>query len=123
MEVSVIKKKRIKIILIVSVILIILIAVSSFVSYIKFNVANPFSTASGLIQITFTEKEYVQIQQYPKVIIAKPGEGLLDYMNEKGFTENEDAQLGAMRVFANGDATQSIMYSTNKYFSKWFWVE
>lgn len=58
-----------KIIIRIIIILIAIIGVGSFISYSKFGVVNPFSTANGLIKVMFTEKEYIEIQKYPKVIV------------------------------------------------------
>lgn len=66
------KNKKAKIIIVQFLLLIVVIGLSSFISYYKFSVLNPLSTARGLFQILFTEKEYVEIQKYPKVILAKP---------------------------------------------------
>jgi hypothetical protein len=103
--------------------LIIVLSIASFISYSKFNVLNPFSTISGLIQIAFTDKEYIEVQNYPKVIIAKPNASLQDYMQNLGFQEDTENQMGALHRFQNNDAVQYVMYSMNKYFSKWKWQE
>lgn len=110
-------------IVIICLALIIIMGIASFISYSKFNVWNSFSTISGLTQIIFTEKEYVEIQGYPKVIIAKPSTSLQDYMQSLGFQEDKENQMGALHRFQNNDVAQYVMYSTNKYFSKWRWQE
>lgn len=69
----------------VIIFLIAIISLGSFISYSKFGVINPFSTVNGLIQVMFTEKAYIEIQKYPKVIISKPNVSLQDYMQNKGF--------------------------------------
>jgi len=86
-------------------------------------VLNPLSTANGLFQIVFTEKEYIEIQKYPKVILAKPNVSLRDYMESRSFQEDKENQMGALHRFQNNDSAQYVMYSTNKYFSKWKWQE
>lgn len=115
--------KRNKIIIGVIIFSIILIGIGSFISYSKFNVLNPFSTASGLLQVVFTEKEYIEIQKYPKVIVSKPNVSLQDYMKNEGFQEDIDNQMGALHRFQNNDTAQYVFFSTNKYFSKWRWQE
>lgn len=112
-----------KIIIVVFIILIVLIGVGSFVSFSKFGVLNPFSTANGLLQVMLTEQEYVEIQKYPKVIVSKPNVLLQDYMKSKGFQEDVENQMGALRIFHNNDSSQYVRFSTNKYFSKWRWQE
>lgn len=65
----------------------------------------------------------MEIQKYPKVIIAKPNVSLKDYMGDKGFKEDKENQMGALHRYINNSSSQYIMYSTNKYFSKWRWQE
>jgi len=113
------RKKTIAII----IALLIALVISSLFSYSKFRVLNPFSTAYGLIQVIFMEKEYVVIQRYPKVIVAKPTVSLQDYMKSLGFEEDEENRMASLHRFHNGDEVQYVMYSTNMYFSKWIWQE
>ena len=64
------RSRRIVIAILVSAILIVALLGSCFISYSAFNTGNPFSAASGLFQITVLNKEYVVIQESPKVVIA-----------------------------------------------------
>lgn len=61
------------------ILLIIFGATVTLVSIEKFNVDNPFAVVNELFQITFTDKQYVEIQAYPKVMLAKSGVSLNDY--------------------------------------------
>lgn len=117
------KSKKIKMTIGVVIISIVMVGIGSFISYSKFRVLNPFTSTSGLIQVIFTEKDYVEIQQYPKVILAKPNASLENYMKEKGFKEDTENRMGALRVFTNDVSKQYVFYSTNQYFSKWRWRE
>ncbi len=95
-----------------------------FISYAKFPVANPSSVVIGLVKIIFTDATYVEIQQYPKVIFAKPDDTynlLSDYMENEGFKENEEKRSGLRLMFENGTGEQYVQVSVNKYFSKWIW--
>ena len=95
---------------------------SCFISYATFNTGNPFSAASGYLQITVLDKEYVEIQASPKVILAQPnGEVFMNYMESRGFIEIEEEQMGAIRVFTNGEEKEYVWYSINGYYSKWCW--
>lgn len=114
-------KRKIKKIIVICLALIIFLGMVSFISYIKFNVLNPFTTLNGLIQVIFTDKEYIEIQKDPKVIVAKPNASLQDYMNGLGFQEDTENQMGALHRFQNNDSVQYVFYSKNKYFSKWRW--
>lgn len=114
------RKKRILITSFAAIFLIAVLIASCFVSYLKFDTANPFSAASGFIQITVADKEYFEIQHNPKVILAQPSDALFEeYMKSRGFTEVE--RYGGLRVYENGDEQERIMYSQNAYFSKWTW--
>lgn len=116
-------KKRIKVIITGFFLLIVIVGAGSFFSYAKFNVLNPLSTVNGLFQVVFAGKEYMEIQKYPKVIVAKSNASLKDYMESKGFREDKENQMGALHRFQNNDSAEYVMYSTNKYFSKWKWQE
>lgn len=95
---------------------------SCLVSYLKFDTANPFSAAISFIKITVVDKDYVEIQSFPKVILAQPDDTLfVEYMQSRGFTEIEEKRMGALRVFTNGEEKEWIMYSVNGYFAKWTW--
>lgn len=118
-------KKRSRRIVIATLVFAVLLTVllgSCFISYAEFNTANPISVASGYFQISVLDKEYVEIQASPKVILAQPnGEIFIDYMESRGFTEIEDEQMGSIRVFTNGDSKEWIWYSINGNYSKWSW--
>jgi len=102
-------------------ILLVILGMASFFSYSKFNVLNPFSVTYGLVQVIFMDKEYIEIQKYPKVIVAKPSVTLQEYMKSLGFHEDTENQMGALHRFHNNDTVQYVMYSVNKYFSTWKW--
>lgn len=118
-----IMNSKIKKIMISVAIIATLLLVATFVSIVKFNVANPFAVAHGLYQTTVADKQYVQIQAYPRVMLAKPQISLESYMETKGFSENKEEQLGALRVFEKAAAKQYVLCSVNRYFSKWHWRE
>lgn len=116
------RSRRIIIATLASAILIIILLGSCFISYATFNTGNPFSVVSGYFQISVLDKEYVEIQASPKVVIAQPnGEVFTDYMESRGFTEIEEEQMGAIRVFTNGEEKEWVWYSINGNYSKWRW--
>lgn len=116
------RSRRIVIATLVSAVLIIAILGSCLISYATFNTGNAFSVAGGYFQISVLDKEYVEIQASPKVVIAQPdGEVFIDYMESRGFTENEEEQMGAIRVFTNGEEKEYVWYSINRHYSKWCW--
>lgn len=116
------RSRRIVIATLVSAVLLIIFLGSCFISYAKFNTLNPFSVASGYFQISVLDKEYVEIQASPKVVLAQPnGEIFIDYMESRGFTEIEDEQMGAKRVFTNGESEEWVWYFINENYAKWIW--
>ena len=116
------KSRNILITIIVVAVLIIALLGSSLLSYVTFNVGNPFSASIGYFQVTVLDKDYVEISEEPKVMLAQPNMNILiNYMKSRGFTEVEDEQMGAIRVFTNGEQKEYVHYSMNKYCSKWYW--
>ena len=116
------KSRNILITIIVVAVLIIALLGSSLLSYVTFNVGNPFSASIGYFQVTVLDKDYVEISEEPKVMLAQPNMNILiNYMKSRGFTEVEDAQMGAILVFTNGEQKECVHYSMNKYCSKWYW--
>ena len=114
------KSRNILITTLVVAILIIALLGSSLISYVTFSVANPFSAAIGLFQIAVLDKEYVEISESPRVVLAQPNADILtDYMESRGFTITD--QMGAMRTYSNGETTEMILFNMNKYCSKWVW--
>lgn len=109
------------------IILIIFISiVSVFISIKTFNVPNPISAGIGLTKILFTEKEYVQIQEYPKIYIAKSNnaqELLINFMKKKGYDYLEDERMASTLVFSNDVSKVYIDFSVNRYYSKWVFRE
>lgn len=100
----------------------ILVALAIFISMTKFNVNNPFDVLNGLYQIAFADTEYIEIQNYPKVVIAKPKAALDTYMEEHGFAENKEEQSDSVRMFEaryatnlfRGQRINTILYGNGK---------
>lgn len=121
--------KRKIIIIIITIFFVILLSTTIFSVY-KFNVLNPFSSCFGMIRILFTDEEYVEVQKNPNKVIfsktadnsEKSGKEYLDeYMKNRGFYYIPEEQMGAKLVYSNGSTKESILYTTNGYYSKWVW--
>jgi hypothetical protein len=121
--------KRKKIIIIIVICFIILLSAIIF-SITKFNVLNPFSSCFGMLEILFTDKDYTVVQNIPNRVIfskvkdtsEKTGKQYLDeYMENRGFNFVPEEQMGAILVYSNGTEKEHILFSTNKYYSKWEW--
>lgn len=86
------EKKSTRALAVIAVIMAAALLAAAFVSYAKFNTRNPFATAVGLAEVVFTDDYFVEIQSYPKVIVAKPQFSIEEYMAENGgFKEDEEA--------------------------------
>lgn len=112
--------KKIKI-LIVILILIILLSATAFSIY-KFAVLNPFASCIGMLEILFTDKEYVFVQKWPhKVLLTKGNSNYCDrYMEERGFKLND--QLGSMFSYKNEENSEVYsIYHLNSYFRCYVW--
>lgn len=121
--------KRKGIIIIVATGVVILLSATIF-SIAKFNVWNPFSSCFGMLEILFTDKEYTVVQNIPnRVIFSKTGDTsdktsgqyLDEYMESRGFYFVPEEQMGGMLVYSNGIEKEHILFSANKYYSKWEW--
>ena len=86
-------------------------------------VANPLAAAGGLFQVTCTGVSYTKVQDYPQVMVAKPGTSLTDYMAAEGYHEVEEQRMGSLRFFTNGDHWEMIHATENRFFARWRWQE
>jgi DUF1009 family protein len=80
----------------------------------------------GLIEILFSDTEIVQIQEYPKVYLAKPDHALktlIDFMEQRGLDYLEDERMASTLVFQNGVSKNYVDFSVNAYYSKWVFRE
>ena len=90
------------------------------ISSAKFGTANFFAAANGFVQVTAADREYVEIQRSPRVVVARPDYELFaEYMKNRGFSEVE--QFGSQHIFSDGERTERVIYYQNSYFSKWIW--
>ena len=101
-------------------IVIIFLLGGSLISSAKFGTANFFAAANGFVQVTAADREYVEIQRSPRVVVAQPDYELFaEYMKNRGFSEVE--QFGSQHIFSDGERTERVIYYQNTYFSKWIW--
>lgn len=117
-------------IIIITVISIILCA--TIFSFLKFSVWNPFYACFGMIEILFTDKNYTVVQNFPyRVVFSKTsetssksaGQYMDEYMASRSFYNLPDEQMGAETVYTNGVEKESIIFSANRYYSKWVWMQ
>lgn len=91
-------------------------------SYSIIGVMNPLRSLSGLFHILLNKSPIAVISEDPRIILAQPDEHIfIEYMQSVGFIEIEAKRLGSIRVFANENAEESIVYRQNRFFSRWQW--
>ena len=97
-----------------------LLAVCLF-SAAAFGTANFVSAAAGLARITLLNEPWAEIAREPKVVLAAPETSITDYMAARGFAENEQERMGALRVFEKDGAKEYVLCSVNRWFARWVW--
>lgn len=99
-----------------------------FLSYTKLWVYNPFMSIYWYTQITFFDKDFVKIQNNPKVYIANPNpkdnsslDILIDHIENQWHEYLEDERMASLLVFKKKDKDYiiHINFKTNKYYSLW----
>ena len=94
------------------------------VSIIKFQIWNPIIVIEGLIKIKFSDVEIVELNEDPKIVLAKPSADVfIKYMKDSGYDVIEEERLGSMYVFYNHlTGTKSEVFcNMNGYYSLWTW--
>lgn len=91
----------------------------------RFGVANPFSVLAGLYQVGCMDTAYVELQQYPKVMLAKPAtvDLLIGYMESQGYAENPEGRTGSILEFEQSGHKIYVDFSVNRCYSLWQWRE
>ena len=90
-------------------------------SLLTFGTANFVSAAAGLARVTLLNEPWAEIAREPKVVLAAPETDLTDYMAARGFAENEQERMGALRVFEKDGAKEYVLCSVNRWFARWVW--
>jgi hypothetical protein len=119
-------KKKVKSLLIIIICLTCIISIGSIFSYVKTGVKNPFSMGVALIQIMFTNIEYITVNNHPQIIIAKSEKAedkLVQYIISNGYIEDKNERMGALLSFRNEIKKSYVLFSSNAYFSLWRWQE
>ena len=94
------------------------------VSIIKFQIWNPIIVIEGLIKIKFSDVEIIELNEDPKIVLAKPSADVfIKYMKDSGYDVIEEERLGSMYVFYNHlTGTKSEVFcNMNGYYSLWTW--
>ena len=96
--------------------------------YGVFGEYNPLTISKGFIQVVILDKEYYEIQEYPKIIIANKDMNLLAYMKNKGrkFVETSDENKLVMEnihEFKYKDLIEYVEVIDHKNYYIWKWRE
>lgn len=119
-------KKSVSIAVVAAVLVAAVFGIGSLASQAKLGVSNPLAAAGGLARVVVLDVEHVEVQDYPKVVIAQPGASLEEYMANEGYTELEEERMGSIRVFAvgsNGDSLNYVEHTVNDHYQLWVWRE
>lgn len=122
---SKISKKNKSIILLISIIVLIVVF-CTVISGGVFGECNPLRVINGLIQVRILNKDYYEIQEYPKIMIANKDLNLVDYMKNLGWTyvETVDANKLVMEniyefKYKEIEAFVEVTQHKNYYIWKW----
>ena len=122
---SKISKKNKSIILLISIIVLI-VGFCTIISGDVFGVYNPLRVTNGFIQVRILNKDYYEIQEYPKVMIANKDFNLVDYMKNLGWTYVEtidDDKLVMENIYEfkykEIEAFVEVIQHKNYYIWKW----
>lgn len=96
--------------------------------YGVFGECRPLAISMGFIQVFILDKEYYEIQEYPKIMIANKDMNLLDYMKNKGreYVETTDENKLVMEniyEFKYKDLIQYVEVIDHKNYYIWKWRE
>ena len=96
---------------------VVILVCATIFSISKFEVYNPFSSCFGMIQILFSDKDFVVVQKLPKeVVITKPG--YLDkYLKNENWEEIEEKRVGALGSYIKDGKNAGIYSRSNGYYS------
>lgn len=118
--------KKIKRIILLATIIVLIAVFCTVISGGVFRECNPLSVINGFIQVRILNKDYYEIQEYPKVMIANKDLNLVDYMKNLGWTyvETVDADKLVMEniyefKYKEIEAFVEVIQHKNYYIWKW----
>ena len=122
---SKISKKNKSIILLISIIVLI-VGFCTIISGAVFGVYNPLRVTNGFIQVRILNKDYYEIQEYPKIMIANKDLNLVDYMKNLGWTYVETVDADKLVTeniyefkYKEIEAFVEVIQHKNYYIWKW----
>ena len=118
--------KKNKSIILLTTIIVLIVVFCTIISGDVFGVYNPLRVTNGFIQVRILNKDYYEIQEYPKIMIANKDLNLVDYMKNLGWTyvETIDANKLVMEnihefKYKEIEAFVEVIQHKNYYIWKW----
>ena len=118
--------KKIKRVILLATIIVLIAVFCTVISGGVFGECNPLRVINGFIQVCILDKDYYEIQEYPKVMIANKDLNLVDYMKDLGWTyvKTVDADKLVMEniyefKYKEIEAFVEVMEHKNYYIWKW----
>ena len=118
--------KKIKSIILLTTIIVLIAVICTVISGGVFGECNPLRVINGFIQVRILDKDYYEIQEYPKIMIANKDLNLVDYMKNLGWTyvETIDADKLVMEniyefKYKEIEAFVEVTQHKNYYIWKW----
>ncbi len=120
--------KKIKSIILLVTIIVLIAVFCTVISGGVFGECNPLRVINGFIQVRILDKDYYEIQEYPKIMIANKDLNLVDYMKNLGWTyvETVDADKLVMEnihEFKYKEIEAFVEVSQHKNYYIWKWRE
>ena len=120
--------KKIKRIILLATIIVLIVVFCTVISGDVFGAYNPLRVTNGFIQVRILNKDYYEIQEYPKIMIANKDLNLVDYMKNLGWTyvETIDADKLVMEniyEFKYKEIEAFVEVSKHKNYYIWKWRE
>ena len=98
----------------------------SMFGFSKLGVSCPLRTAVGVVRVVGLEKAHVTVRRSPRVVVARAGDALdalISFQALRGFTHLPDEQMDGGLLFSNGQTTELVSFSVNRWYSVWQWQE
>lgn len=114
--------KKIKRIILIFILILLIAILSVIISYKTFKIYNPFVPLKGIFEIVTVKEDYVQICEYPKVIVANKNTSLKDYMTELGYSEtNTELSDKFIHEFTLAEHQEYVEEIIKKHYAIWIW--
>lgn len=108
--------------IIIGAVSVVLIIALCLVSYDKFRTINPIKSGVGLAKIYFSDEDYAEVNDSPRVILTDPEnskEIFIEIIENEGYEYVE--QMGSVHIIEKNGEKESVDSRINKYVGRWSW--